>query len=361
MPIALFFRQRHYEALTRKLTRATTAKAESAVTGDGPPLCSEGALLLVWMETVVPVIVGRRLPLWAVVRPVQGTLLLLRVRGALLLMMALPVVAGGPATVSDDSGLRELGLDYQRRPRSMEGPACAMCLQVWGSFSSLDPHLGHEAMCEALAARDPALKSLVWRARWQWHSRPDRRLLSSVLELRAAESSRLSRSAVWSKHSRSFFRKGQVKKVTHPARPASPDLRGKVRRPHESAHILEWPCSACHAVMSATSRAQLTKQRDNHINRMHKGIPRSRFLTLTNQLGSNRDSVPSEAGPARTHHIKNVHPGLCNSMFRILEGRQSLYEDGSMRELLDNPEKRKAFHDDRRTKAIRDGVEPYPS
>ncbi|CAE7421648.1 rbcL [Symbiodinium sp. CCMP2592] len=223
--------------------------------------------------------------------------------------------------------------------------------------------------------RHLSLQSLSWKEKWQWASLAERRIFKQEGTGRAASDLPLGLLSVMLLQ----------------------------LQPPEQVH--EWPCNLCSTVLAAKTRAELTKKRDNHIVRAHPREDRARFMTLSGTMGAGRRPRSAKPGgrdrlgrwtwkcdlchvclkhaakPAlrglRDHHIKVCHPGVCGSSFKTVnghQGRKTLFDQGELRQVLfgskrgpgnntgaiEDNVKLKAYLDDRRAAAVRQGMEPNP-
>ena len=267
-----------------------------------------------------------------------------------------------------------------------------------------DGHWFSNAICPVQVrshfGSSPSLGSLSWREKWQWANDSERRLFRRGLGLTSAEVRQLNRRMVWKTPPRSFI-KGGMRGGSVPGRKRK-RVRAGPSEPHRGAKATpgkaqddqghEWPCSVCQAIVVAKTKQSLTKLRDNHINRCHGGLPRSLVPTLDGQMGSNRSQTRRGGAKRdrqgrllwkcdvcattlkhaaltplrglRTHHIKVAHPGMCGSCFSTVggnRGRQTHFDQGKLRQLLEDPAKVKANLDGRRQATSEDGdIESHP-
>ncbi|CAE7724149.1 unnamed protein product [Symbiodinium sp. CCMP2592] len=295
-------------------------------------------------------------------------------------------------------------LDLQRsasKPGTGAQWGCRVCFRTWGSFSALKTHLENKGTCDGAGHRETHLRSLAWREKWQWATKWERQVFREGLGMTKAEARRLSQRLVWTSSPRSFVRGGRragscTRKTTSSSsdRPAMGTTRRRADRFSTSAAgPYEWPCTLCSAVFVADSKPSLGRQRDNHITRFHRGADRSLFTTINGTMGACRryrvgtgcrrdrsghwlwtcDVCQNTLKGAsqtflrglRYHHIQTVHPGACGSEFKTIHGnpgrRTQFEENGQLRNLLlEDPAKRRAFADDRKSQVVREGVERHP-
>ena len=280
---------------------------------------------------------------------------------------------------------------------------CRVCLCTWRTFGKLREHLESLSVCEGEGTRVANLASLSWREKWQWATPLERRIFRDSLGLTKAEALKLSRNLVWKEPPRGFLHgspkhgtsaRGRSRHCKAREGPSSMTPRAshkRRKRAKKDEAQCEWPCSVCSATFVSDDKVKLSRMRDNHINRVHGELPRSLFPTLNGQMGSERPAG-SKGGKKdrqgrwlwqcdvcqttfrhkelvplrglRFHHIKVEHPGLCGSCFTTVngnQGRQTLFDQGELRQLLEDPSKVKRFKDRRRAETLKDGdIESNP-